>query len=111
MIISEVTKQVKAKTPVKKAKGIQKDHPYKGQLVGEADRRPQKPKPYNGNPVAKNMNKFNKPATQIDKKKELKKGSVKHKGHEMDEAHGNSKVYDKCWQQWRWREKVYGSVS
>ena len=34
---------------------------------------PQKPKPYNSNPVAKHMHKYNKPATQIDKKKEAKK--------------------------------------
>lgn len=39
MIISDVTetKQVKAKDPVKKAKGIQKSHPYKGKLVGESE--------------------------------------------------------------------------
>jgi len=30
------------------------------------------------NPVAKNMNKFNKPATQTDRKKAAKKGYVKH---------------------------------
>lgn len=32
-----------------------------------------------GNPVAKNLNKFNKPATHTDKKKQLKRGEVKHK--------------------------------
>jgi hypothetical protein len=30
------------------------------------------------NPVAKNLNKFNKPATHKDKKKESKKRGVKH---------------------------------
>jgi len=33
-----------------------------------------------GNPVAKNLNKFNKPATHKDKKKDVKRGYVKHKG-------------------------------
>lgn len=39
------------------------------------------------NPVAKNMNKFNKPATHKDKKKAMKKGEVKHKSNpkELDE--------------------------
>ena len=32
------------------------------------------------NPVAKNMNKFNKPATHKDKKKDAKRGYTKHKG-------------------------------
>ena len=46
--------------------------------------KPQKPKPYSSrNPVAKNMNKFNKPATQIDKKKELRK---KGPSIDLDEA-------------------------
>lgn len=31
------------------------------------------------NPVAKNCNKFNKPATHTDRKKALKKGYKKHK--------------------------------
>jgi hypothetical protein len=31
------------------------------------------------NPVAKNLNKFNKPATHKDRKKEQKKGYNKHK--------------------------------
>ena len=36
--------------------------------------RPQKPKPYSSrNPVAKNIEKFNRPVTHKDKKKELKK--------------------------------------
>ncbi len=36
--------------------------------------RPQKPKPYDKrNPVAKNIEKFNRPATHMDKKKEIKK--------------------------------------
>lgn len=33
-----------------------------------------------GNPVAKNLNKFNKPATHKDKKKDAKRGYQKHKG-------------------------------
>ena len=33
-----------------------------------------------GNPVAKNLNKFNKPATHKDKKKDVKRGYQKHKG-------------------------------
>lgn len=33
-----------------------------------------------GNPVAKNMHKFNKPQTHTDKKKDSKRGYVKHKG-------------------------------
>ena len=45
---------------------------------------PQKPKPYGrGNPVAKNMEKFNKPKTHADKKKEMKKRGPK---ISMDEA-------------------------
>lgn len=39
-----------------------------------------------GNPVAKNMNKFNKPATYTDRKKAMKKGDRKHKGAPIDEA-------------------------
>ena len=39
-----------------------------------------------GNPVAKNMNKFNKPATYTDRKKAMKKGDRKHKGKSLDEA-------------------------
>lgn len=42
-----------------------------------------------GNPVAKNMNKFNKPATHKDKKKAMKKGEVKHKGQSIEEANMN----------------------
>lgn len=42
-----------------------------------------------GNPVAKNMNKFNKPATHKDKKKAMKKGEVKHKGQNIEEANMN----------------------
>jgi hypothetical protein len=49
--------------------------------------KPQKPKPYDKrNPVAKNIEKFNRPATHMDKKKELKKGTIKHKGKEFEEA-------------------------
>lgn len=32
------------------------------------------------NPVAKNINKFNKPATHVDRKKAEKKGYMKHRG-------------------------------
>ena len=39
-----------------------------------------------GNPVAKNLNKFNKPATHTDRKKAMKKGERKHKGTPIDEA-------------------------
>lgn len=54
-------------------------HPMRGKLVGEANR-PQKPKPYDKrNPVAKNIEKFNRPATHTDKKKDMKKGEVKHR--------------------------------
>jgi hypothetical protein len=42
--------------------------------------------PLKGNPVAKNLNKFNKPSTHTDRKKELKKGERKHKGAPIDEA-------------------------
>ena len=41
------------------------------------------------NPVAKNMNKFNKPATQTDRKKAAKKGYVKH-NREIDVEQHNS---------------------
>jgi hypothetical protein len=37
------------------------------------------------NPVAKNMNKFNKPATQTDRKKAAKKGYIKHKQEKNEE--------------------------
>lgn len=40
---------------------------------------PKKESKGKGNPVAKNLNKFNKPATHIDRKKEMKKGYEKHK--------------------------------
>ena len=33
----------------------------------------------NGNPVAKNMEKFNRPATHVDRKKRSKSGYTKHK--------------------------------
>ena len=40
--------------------------------------RPQKPKTYGArNPVAKNIEKFNRPATHMDKKKEMKKKGPK----------------------------------
>lgn len=48
---------------------------------------PQKPKSYDKrNPVAKNIEKFNRPATHTDKKKDMKKGNTKHK----------SSMYDEC---------------
>jgi hypothetical protein len=60
-------------------------------VITEASRRPQKPKPYNSNPVAKHMNTYNKAVTQIDKKKEMKKKGPK---IQMDEGplvlHGES---------------------
>lgn len=37
-------------------------------------------KNYTGNPVAKNLNKYNKPSVQTDKKKDAKRGYEKHKG-------------------------------
>jgi len=36
------------------------------------------------NPVAKNLNKFNKPRTHIDKKKDIKRGVVKHKKNTVE---------------------------
>jgi len=36
-----------------------------------------------GNPVAKNLNKFNKPQTHKDRKKSQKRGDEKHKGNKM----------------------------
>jgi len=32
------------------------------------------------NPVAKNINKFNKPVTHVDRKKAASRGYIKHKG-------------------------------
>lgn len=61
---------------------------------------PQKPKPYGGNPVAKNIEKFNKPATHTDKKKDLKKGNVKHKGSLYDQLktlEDKQRLDPKCW--------------
>ena len=56
--------------------------------------KPQKPKSYDRrNPVAKNIEKFNRPATHMDKKKELKKGTIKHKGKEFEEAVDDDFVY------------------
>lgn len=37
------------------------------------------------NPVAKNMEKFNRPATHVDRKKRDKEGYKKHKGEENEE--------------------------
>ena len=83
MIITEVTQQVKAKTPVKKAKGIQKSHPYKGKLVGEAD----EPKA-DKSARAKLDHSLRAQGHKVekDRKKEMKKGVVKHKGTPMGEA-------------------------
>lgn len=39
-----------------------------------------KPRMIKGNPVAKNMEKFNRPATFTDRKKAASKGYRKHKG-------------------------------
>jgi hypothetical protein len=48
--------------------------------------RPQKPKPYNSNPVAKNIDKFNKPATHRDRKNDYKrKPKFGNKDFAMDE--------------------------
>jgi|TARA_B110000908_G_scaffold159905_1_gene202601 hypothetical protein len=40
--------------------------------VRNRGQKPQKSKGYKGNPVAKNMEKFNRPNTHVDKKKEYK---------------------------------------
>lgn len=54
---------------IKPSTGHESPHPMQGKLVGEANR-PQKPKSYGAsNPVAKNIEKFNRPATHMDKKK------------------------------------------
>jgi hypothetical protein len=37
-------------------------------------------------PVAKNINKFNKPATHRDRKKDMKAGKEKHKGRETEDS-------------------------
>jgi hypothetical protein len=64
---------------------------------------PQKPKSYDKrNPVAKNIEKFNRPATHTDKKKDMKKGEVKHKGNLYDElkkleGKSKSRLDPKCW--------------
>lgn len=56
-------------------------------IIVEGKGRPQKPKPYGSrNPVAKNIEKFNRPATHKDKKKELKKKGPDIKSFDMDEA-------------------------
>jgi len=51
-----ITESISIDTPTVEGKGV-----------------PQKPKPYKGNPVAKNIEKFNRPVTHRDKKKELKR--------------------------------------
>ena len=68
---------------IKPSTGHESPHPMQGKLVGEANR-PQKPKTYGArNPVAKNIEKFNRPATHMDKKKEMKKKRPK---IQMDEG-------------------------
>jgi hypothetical protein len=39
-----------------------------------------------GNPVAKNLEKFNRPVTHVDQKKEEKRGKQKHKGNDHEQA-------------------------
>ena len=57
--------------------------------------RPQKPKPYNSNPVAKNIDKFNKPATHRDRKNDYKrKPKFGNKDFAMDEKM-KEKPYEK----------------
>jgi hypothetical protein len=59
-------------------------------IITEGRGVPQKPKPYGGsNPVAKNIEKFNRPVTHRDKKKELKK-----KGPEFNKHDYNSRDMD-----------------
>ena len=71
---------------IKPSTGHESPHPMQGKLVGEGNR-PQKPKSYSArNPVAKNIEKFNRPATHMDKKKELKKKGPDIKSFDMDEA-------------------------
>jgi len=68
---------------IKPSTGHESPHPMQGKLVGEGNR-PQKPKSYSArNPVAKNIEKFNRPATHMDKKKEMKKRGPK---IQMDEG-------------------------
>ena len=55
-------------------------------IITEGKGIPQKPKPYKGNPVAKNIEKFNRPVTHRDKKKELKRKGPDFKSYDMDEA-------------------------
>jgi hypothetical protein len=59
-------------------------------IITEGRGVPQRPKPYGGsNPVAKNIEKFNRPVTHRDKKKELKK-----KGPEFNKHDYNSRDMD-----------------
>lgn len=56
-------------------------------LQMEEGSKPQKPKSYDKrNPVAKNIEKFNRPATHTDKKKDMKQGNTKHKNSMYDEC-------------------------
>lgn len=54
-------------------------------IITEGKGKPQKPKPFNmkRNPVAKNIEKFNRPVTHQDKKKELKKKGPEFKKHDL----------------------------
>lgn len=85
--------------------------------VGEASI-PQKPKSYDKrNPVAKNIEKFNRPATHTDKKKDMKKGEVKHKGSLYDDLmqieakKKKTRLDPKCWKGYKKQgTKVKGGV-
>lgn len=50
-----------------------------------------KPASVKFNPVAKNMNKFNKASVQTDRKKDSKRGITKHKGQGVGESRGSKK--------------------
>lgn len=47
------------------------------------------------NPVAKNINKFNKPATHRDRKKDMKAGKEKHKRGSADYSSIKEELYQK----------------
>ena len=49
-----------------------------------AQRKSRETRPESTNPVAKNMNKYNKPATHRDRKKDDKRGYTKHKGKQNE---------------------------
>jgi hypothetical protein len=87
MNISEIAKHVKAKDKkpklVKPNKGHESPHPLKGKLVGEADQ----PKD-DVSARAKLDHSLRAQGHKVvpDKKKELKKGNVKHKGKQFEAA-------------------------